>query len=134
MEPSSTRTYTTNLIDKTKTIALNIAETENTWVLDLRDNDYDSASSDDEPETLRFYADGTGDVTGESSEVFSWVLNDTKLSISYDENGETGLIEFWFTKALSAGYQVVALDTSFDEPSNTLTGLMVKKGECNNNR
>lgn len=129
VEPSSTRTYTTNLIDKAKTIALNIAElTENTWVLDLRDNDYDSASSDDEPETLRFYADGTGDVTGESSEVFSWVLNDTKLSISYDENGETGLIEFWFTKALSAGYQVVALDTSFDEPSNTLTGLMVKKG------
>ncbi|MEI8673969.1 hypothetical protein P4S60_00375 [Pseudoalteromonas sp. Hal040] len=128
VEPSSTRTYTTNLIDKTKTIALNTTElTESTWVLDLRDNDYDSASSDDEPETLRFYADGTGDVTGESSEVFSWVLNDTKLSISYDENGETGLIEFWFTKALSAGYQVVALDTSFDEPSNTLTGLMVKK-------
>lgn len=128
VEPSSTRTYTTNLIDKTKTIALNTAElTENTWILDLRDNDYDSASSDDEPETLRFYADGTGDVTGESSEVFSWVLNDTKLSISYDENGETGLIEFWFTKALSAGYQVVALDTSFDEPSNTLTGLMIKK-------
>ena len=128
VEPSSTRTYTTNLIDKTKTIALNTAElTENTWILDLRDNDYDSASSDDEPETLRFYADGTGDVTGESSEVFSWVLNDTKLSISYDENGETGLIEFWFTKALSAGYQVAALDTSFDEPSNTLTGLMIKK-------
>lgn len=128
VEPSSTRTYTTNLIDKTKTIALNTAElTENTWILDLRDNDYDSASSDDEPETLRFYADGTGDVTGESSEVFSWVLNDTKLSISYDENGEIGLIEFWFTKALSAGYQVVALDTSFDEPSNTLTGLMIKK-------
>ena len=128
VEPSSTRTYTTNLIDKTKTIALNTAElTENTCILDLRDNDYDSASSDDEPETLRFYADGTGDVTGESSEVFSWVLNDTKLSISYDENGETGLIEFWFTKALSAGYQVVALDTSFDEPSNTLTGLMIKK-------
>tara|TARA_Y100000310_G_scaffold182499_1_gene182580 strand:- start:153 stop:4202 length:4050 start_codon:yes stop_codon:yes gene_type:complete len=128
VEPSITRTYTTNLIDKAKTIALNTTElTENTWVLDLRDNDYDSASSDDEPETLRFYADGTGDVTGESTEVFSWELNDTKLSISYDENGETGLIEFWFTKALSAGYQVVALDTSFDEPSNTLTGLMVKK-------
>ncbi|MDI4651706.1 MULTISPECIES: leucine-rich repeat domain-containing protein [Pseudoalteromonas] len=128
VEPSVTRTYTTNLIDKAKTIALNTTElTENTWVLDLRDNDYDSASSDDEPETLRFYADGTGDVTGESSEVFSWELDDTKLSISYDENGETGLIAFWFTKALSAGYQVVALDTSFDEPSNTLTGLMVKK-------
>lgn len=125
-----TRTYTTNLIDKSQTIALEAAELiSNVWVIDTFDNDFDATTGQDDPETLRFYEDGTGDVNYNPGDTFNWSLNDTKLSVTYDEDGETGIIEIWFTKTLSAGYQLVALDTSFEETSNTLMGLMIKKSD-----
>ena len=128
--PEEESTYTTNLINKPKTIALTADElTTNTWVFEAQDNRFDDTTERDEPEELRFYADGTGDVNNDSSEAFNWVLDGTKLSVSYDEDGEVGVIDFWFTKALSAGYQLVALDTSFAEPSNSLTGLIVKQAD-----
>lgn len=128
--PEEESTYTTNLINKPKTIALTADElTTNTWVFEAQDNRFDGTTERDEPEELRFYADGTGDVNNDSSEAFNWVLDGTKLSVSYDEDGEVGVIDFWFTKALSAGYQLVALDTSFAEPSNSLTGLIVKQAD-----
>lgn len=127
IHPEEQYSYTTNLINKSKTTSLTTAElTDNIWVLAVQDNSFDSTTGRDDPQYLRFYPDGTGDVDNNNSESFSWTLAGTKLSVNYDENGEVGVIDFWFTKKLSAGYQLVALDTSFDEPSNVSTGLMVK--------
>ena len=120
-------TYTTNLIYKNKTISLSAEQLIGEWAFHAYENDYDTSDDPDLPETLQFYADGTGDVEGNSSETFSWQLNSNSLTLSYDEDGETGQLELWFTKALSGGYQLVGLDTSFDEPSDTLTGLLIKK-------
>ncbi|CAM3855986.1 MULTISPECIES: leucine-rich repeat domain-containing protein [Pseudoalteromonas] len=128
--PAEEYTYTTNLINKFKTIALTDTElTANTWLFQADDSSFDGTTEREEPEELRFYTDGTGDVNNDSSESFNWVLDGTKLSVSYDEDGEVGVIDFWFTKTLSAGYQLVALDTSSDESGNSLTGLIVKQAD-----
>ncbi|TGE83013.1 hypothetical protein C7Y70_11490 [Pseudoalteromonas sp. KS88] len=120
-------TYTTNLIYKNKTISLLAEQLIGEWAFHAYENDYDTSDDPDLPETLQFYADGTGDVGSNSSEAFTWQLNSHSLTVNYDEDGETGQLELWFTKALSGGYQLVGLDTSFDEPSDTLTGLLIKK-------
>ena len=127
MTTEEDETYTTNLIYKNKTISLLAEQLIGEWAFHAYENDYDTSDEPDLPETLQFYADGTGDVGGNSSEAFTWQLNSHSLTVNYDEDGETGQLELWFTKALSGGYQLVGLDRSFDEPSDTLTGLLIKK-------
>ncbi|MGB1201843.1 MAG: hypothetical protein ACPG5R_09790, partial [Cognaticolwellia aestuarii] len=127
MTTEEDETYTTNLIYKNKTISLLAEQLIGEWAFHAYENDYDTSDDPDLPETLQFYADGTGDVGSNSSEAFTWQLNSHSLTVNYDEDGETGQLELWFTKALSGGYQLVGLDTSFDEPSDTLTGLLIKK-------
>lgn len=127
MTTEEDETYTTNLIYKNKTISLLAEQLIGEWVFHAYENDFDTSDDPNLPETLQFYADGTGDVGGNSSEAFTWQLNSHSLTVNYDEDGETGQLELWFTKALSGGYQLVGLDASFDEPSDTLTGLLIKK-------
>lgn len=125
MTTEDDETYTTNLIYKNKTISLLAEQLVGEWALHVQDNDFYTSYDPNLPETLQFYADGTGVV--DSSEAFTWQLNSHSLIVNYDDGGETGQLELWFTKALSGGYQLVGLDTSFDKPSDTLTGLLIKK-------
>ncbi|HEA15083.1 MAG TPA: hypothetical protein ENH88_01250 [Pseudoalteromonas prydzensis] len=125
MTTEDDETYTTNLIYKNKTISLLAEQLVGEWAFHVQDNDFDTSYDPNLPETLQFYADGTGVVDG--SEAFTWQLNSHSLIVNYDDGGETGQLELWFTKALSGGYQLVGLDTSFDKPSDTLTGLLIKK-------
>ncbi|MDQ9092562.1 hypothetical protein RC083_13275 [Pseudoalteromonas haloplanktis] len=123
LRPELPYTYTSNLINKTKTLTLTEGDLIGTWVLDTTNFSFDAG----EPQTVIFNNDGTGEVVTENNDPFTWSLSGTKLSVSYDDDGETGVTDFWFTKTLKAGYQLIALDTSSDEAANSSAGLLIKK-------
>lgn len=122
---------TSNLIDKSKTIALTEADLLGDWVLEL--NDRDSSNGEEAAEKLRFLAGGQLESLeeGESNEELSWRFEDNVLVVSYKESKEDGTIEegeasFWFTKPLASGYQFVLKDTSDPRWSDTEYGVLLK--------
>ncbi|KTF11015.1 leucine-rich repeat domain-containing protein [Pseudoalteromonas carrageenovora] len=114
---------TTNLILKNKTLSLNIENIVGEWVMErIEGLNYNSHL-----ETIAFYEDGTGVVLSDNSAPFEWELANNKLTVTYDEDGSVGTTNFWFTKNLKAGYQLVSLDTTSADPADSQYGLMIKR-------
>ncbi len=123
LTPEVPYVYTSNLIHKSKTLTLTEGDLIGTWVLDTVNLGFHA----DDPETIIFNNDGTGEVVTDNNEPFTWSLSGTKLSVMYDNDGDVGVTGFWFTKALRAGYQLVTLDANSDEAANSTAGLLIKK-------
>ncbi|OUS71517.1 hypothetical protein B5G52_11260 [Pseudoalteromonas sp. A601] len=123
LTPEVPYVYTSNLIHKSKTLTLTEGDLIGTWVLDTVNLGFHA----DDPETIIFNNDGTGEVVTDNNEPFTWSLSGTKLSVMYDNDGDVGVTDFWFTKALRAGYQLVTLDANSDEAANSTAGLLIKK-------
>ncbi|KAF7787602.1 hypothetical protein PRUB_a4734 [Pseudoalteromonas rubra] len=115
--------YTSNLIDKLKTVQVTPESLLGVWYLDLRDADEESQKS--APQRFEFKADGQVIALDDPDDELSWQLTDNTLTVSYREGDVTGSIAFWFTKKLDTGYQVVSLDLSVPQWPNTEFGLMI---------
>ena len=114
---------TTNLILKSKTLSLTVGDIVGEWEMERTE----SRNFISHLETIAFYEDGTGAVLSDNSAPFEWELTNNQLQVTYDEDGSVGTTNFWFTKNLKAGYQLVSLDTTSADPADSQYGLMIKR-------
>ncbi|TMN91701.1 hypothetical protein CWB72_06255 [Pseudoalteromonas phenolica] len=105
---ANTSIYSSNLLDKSKTLAVEKSDLVATWYLDIRESNY---IGDDalRVQKLVFNEDGTITGAGEN-ETVTWSVENNVLTINYTDADYKGSSHFWITKSLAAGYQFVVLD------------------------
>ncbi|RZQ55114.1 hypothetical protein C1E23_00330 [Pseudoalteromonas phenolica] len=134
-EPSE-KAYTSNLLDKNMTLAVQDDELLGTWFLNV----FDLNHQNNEPESvekLTLLADGQV-VGGKEGETITWQLENNLLTFTYThqegENEVTGSMSMWMTKSLEVGYQFVAIDNGTkndakDAHSKSEWGWLFKQDE-----
>ena len=106
--PPSDYVYSSNLLDKTKTLAVTKEDLVATWYLDI----YERNNIDQGPQRvqkLTFNDDGSVSGVAEG-ETATWSVENNILTVNYADADYKGSSTFWITKSLAAGYQFVALD------------------------
>ena len=105
---ANTSIYSSNLLDKSKTLAVEKSDLVATWYLDIYERNYigDDALN---VQKLVFNEDGTITGAGEN-ETVTWSVENNVLTINYTDADYKGSSHFWITKSLAAGYQFVVLD------------------------
>jgi len=122
LEETQQQTFITNLINKQQTSKISEQELVGTWYL----QNFTDKNSDD-IEIINFKADGSALSLNNEQQQYTWEIDEQKLIINYQDSEGDGSVAIWLTKSQGEGYQIVGLDTSIAEWSDTLYGLFFKK-------
>ena len=130
------KAYTSNLLDKNMTLAVQEDELVGTWFLNVFDLN-NQGNETESVEKLTLLADGQV-VGGKEGKTITWQLENNLLTFTYThqegENEVTGSMTMWMTKSLEVGYQFVAMDNGTkndtkDAHSKSEWGWLFKQDE-----